>query len=714
MDTTAISPIAVFARFRPPNIDHADMSVSLISSSSRGKLFGNNLSGGQLIDYTVEPALASDGTVRNYIGIRVPEDADPGLFHNNPSGRVRFEFDKVFDAKATQETIFNEVVKRKILEAFLGVNCTVFAYGQTGSGKTFTVSGGDSFHERGLIPRSIGLLFEEMNHRIQVQSHAFKCRISFAEVYKENVYDLLDPKQRELPLKSRTPVQVLESSSGLVMKNISVYDVSEEKDALSLFFMGISNRIVDATAMNSVSSRSHAIFTALVDSESQVDGRKIFTSGKINLVDLAGSERMYKMHNTRGLITEAKSINLSLHYLEQVIVALRDQAKSDNPPGHKSTHGSSSTHTAVHHAHIPYRNSVLTSILRDSLGGNCKSCFVLTLSAERVHFEETVSTCRFGQRCGEVRVAVTANTEVSLIDQLREQAQKIKSLERQVMLLEESKKQGLEAIRTEQELRRSMCEHRSLTEDEKNVCKTNVNFLLTAAKRSLGILNAPSNSLQPAAGSMTASIPPSPHAQPRDPLGHDVSRTTKQVSDEVLDESQDELYKAVCKLDKAVVVELCSALGALVQRIYMEKEKIKSNYQLRSTILEHRLAAAGGHADTDTSDAAKEPSKTSAGTGKNDDETERSDQSSHSATKPLSPSLDSESTFGALVTRGEYFSKENRFGIRSSRFVAVSRDFLLLYWHHMNNVNHPTSIPITDFARYVSDHIDSLSRASHF
>lgn len=193
--------------------------------------------------------------------------------------------------------------------------------------------------------------------------------------------------------------------------------------------------------MNDASSRSHAIFTMVVETEETIGTRKTFSAGKINLVDLAGSERLYKVsylpqqscfyslswlwltwfelfwhvlmcsmwrvlclvqvNNSRSSIKEGKSINLSLHYLEQVIISLRDSLR--NPPAPRSTRRSSvTTRSSIvgggamgGGSHIPYRNSVLTNILRDSLGGNCKSCFLLTMAAEVESFEESVSTGRY-------------------------------------------------------------------------------------------------------------------------------------------------------------------------------------------------------------------------------------------------------------------------------------------------------------------------------
>ena len=713
-----LQPIAVYARFRPA-VDHTELAAStLLSASARGKLLGAT---NHLIDYAVEPAYAKDGTLRHFISIKVPEDADPGLFHNNPSGRVRFEFDKVFEANASQETIFSEVVKHRVLEAFLGINCTIFAYGQTGSGKTYTVSGGDTFQDRGLIPRTVGLVFEEIAHRVEMQSHRFKCHVSFAEVYKESVYDLLDPQQRELPLRLRTPVQVLEAEGGLVMKNISVYEVSEERDALSLFFMGISNRIQDATVMNAVSSRSHAIFTLILDSEShapgqgpgtgQQQGRNVLTSGKINLVDLAGSERMYKMHNTRGLVTEAKSINLSLHFLEQVIVALRDQVHQHSkkqPQPHLST---STSHGHGHgHGHVPYRNSVLTSVLRDSLGGNCKTCFVLALSAERLHFEETISTCRFGQRCGEVKVQVTANTEVSLIDQLREQSGKIKALEKAAQAQEALRKALQEQLFAEKELRLRACELRPLSNAEQQLCKECVSSLLSAAKTSLA-LSAASSGAEEASGGRA------------------------QAAAEALEQSQEALFHTMAGLDKAVLVELAAAMANLAQGVYVERERSRALQAKARGGSDAGLGlsapgglpppppstplAAGNHSPSLANKRPPLSPRLAAKTARAGAGAGAGAGAEGQGEATLLDSSPAEAAGGAhfrsilaMVQRGDYFMKRNRFGLGSLRHVAVSGDLTMLYWHHMGNVSKPSAMLLSDVERCVGLALPSVSPTS--
>lgn len=205
----------------------------------------------------------------------MPPEASSGLVHGNESGLVRFGFDKVFDQNSSQDSVFDEIAKNKviefahvyehrirklifallfqILEAFDGVNSTVFAYGQTGSGKTYSIFGGDTFPTRGLIPRALSLVFQEikrrsslpMDHQYATKSgnvFTYKCHISFTEVYKELLFDLLDPQKRFQPMEQWTPVQVMEGEGGLTLRNVNVFEVDSEENALKLFFMGNTNR----------------------------------------------------------------------------------------------------------------------------------------------------------------------------------------------------------------------------------------------------------------------------------------------------------------------------------------------------------------------------------------------------------------------------------------------------------------------------------------
>jgi kinesin family protein 6/9 len=288
--------INTFLRVRPNHVHHHDLLQYDIQGCNLHIL--NFMS---VIVFISEVELVNEKSSRSIFDLDIPNDADPGLVHNNGlSGKLRFEFDRIFDVSSTQEQVFNLVARSKILDALDGINCTIFAYGQTGSGKSYTIFGGDTYAERGLIPRSIGLVFEEIRSRQTKQiSFAFKCQISFTEVYKENVFDLLDQENRSQGMDNWSTVQVMEGENGIVIRNLNVFEVSSEEEALQLFFMGNTNRITESTSMNNVSSRSHAIFTLILESEGIKDGKTIFSCGKINLVDLAGSERMYKV---RGVL----------------------------------------------------------------------------------------------------------------------------------------------------------------------------------------------------------------------------------------------------------------------------------------------------------------------------------------------------------------------------------------------------------------------------
>ncbi len=245
------------------------------------------------------------------------------------------------------------------------------------------------------------------------------------------------------------------------------------------------------------------------------------------------------MVNSKGMVKEAKSINLSLHYLEQVIVSLREQAHTSGQKiGEQTSSGGRPRY-------VPYRNSVLTSMLRDSLGGNCRSCFLVTASIDKVHFEETIASCRFGQRCGEISVKVVANTEIGLSDQLRELSIRVRALERQLVSADEQRHALETLLHEERTLRKQQSELRVLNLQEKLACKNCVQQLLSSAKDSLSLV-------------------------------HDASVDQQRlIVDSVIERSQEALYCTVEDMDKAVLIELSTALGGLVQSMFLEREAAK-------------------------------------------------------------------------------------------------------------------------------------------
>jgi kinesin family protein 6/9 len=194
-------------------------------------------------EYAVSAAEMVDGSERGLFDLSIPPDAAPGLVHNNTTGHVEYEFDAIFGEEASQEDVFDIIARDKVDNLLAGENSTIFAYGQTGSGKTYSIFGGETFSERGLIPRALGLVFATMAQKQAEGKSNVKLRLSFTEVYGEAVFDLLDPQKRYISMEQWTPVQILEADGELVLRNLNVYEVEKEEDALSLFFMGNTNRI---------------------------------------------------------------------------------------------------------------------------------------------------------------------------------------------------------------------------------------------------------------------------------------------------------------------------------------------------------------------------------------------------------------------------------------------------------------------------------------
>ncbi|KAI4560624.1 hypothetical protein MJG53_017253 [Ovis ammon polii x Ovis aries] len=357
--------------------------------------------------------------------IILPRDLADG-FVNNKRESYRFKFQRIFDQDAKQETIFENIAKPVAESVLAGYNGTIFAYGQTGSGKTFTITGGaERYSDRGIIPRTLSYIFEQLQ---KDSSKMYTTHISYLEIYNECGYDLLDPRHEASSLEDLPKVTVLEDpDQNIHLKNLSLHQATTEEEALNLLFLGDTNRMIAETPMNQASTRSHCIFT--IHLSSKEPGSATVRHAKLHLVDLAGSERVAKTGVGGQLLTEAKYINLSLHYLEQVIIALSEK----------------------HRAHVPYRNSMMTSVLRDSLGGNCMTTMVATLSLEkrnidmpwRLHQDvsldvslspapgrlESISTCRFAQRVALIKNEAVLNEEIDpklMIIRLQKEIQELK------------------------------------------------------------------------------------------------------------------------------------------------------------------------------------------------------------------------------------------------------------------------------------------------
>jgi len=291
--------------------------------------------------------------------------------------RTQFNFDHVFGPSSTQVEVYIHTVQHMAAEILAGYNCTVFAYGQTSSGKTHCMFGptGAGPSTVGIIPRIVAELFERM--KATTDGTQYTVKISFFEVYLEEIHDLLRPENTNLKIR--------ESKSGDIhvedLKEVFVTDVDK---VLRTITRGTQHRVTASTQMNARSSRSHSVFQMTV---LQDDGKH----AKLTLVDLAGSERV-KKSGAHGLtMTQAQHINTSLLMLGNVINAL-----TENKP------------------HIPYRNSKLTRLLQPSLGGNSKTCVIVTCSPSWYNLEETYSTLRFGTRAKRIRNKPRVNQELTL------------------------------------------------------------------------------------------------------------------------------------------------------------------------------------------------------------------------------------------------------------------------------------------------------------
>lgn len=267
-------------------------------------------------------------------------------------------------------------------------------------GKTFTITGGpERYADRGIIPRAISMLFNSLQNNSNI---SFSCYVSYFELYNQNGFDLLARAGMDegsggveiSKLEDLPKIVMLEDEDGHYhFRNLSVNQVSNEEEALNLLFIGDTNRAIGETQMNQSSSRSHCIFTVMV--EMRKLGSDTVIRSKLNLVDLAGSERVHKTNSSGQTLKEAQYINSSLFFLEMVIVALHERTKK----GKENTH-------------IPYRNSMMTSVLRDSLGGNCKTIMVATISPEATQTDESISTCHFAQRVALVKNNAFINEEL--------------------------------------------------------------------------------------------------------------------------------------------------------------------------------------------------------------------------------------------------------------------------------------------------------------
>ncbi|KAM0789248.1 hypothetical protein ACM66B_000091 [Microbotryomycetes sp. NB124-2] len=293
-----------------------------------------------------------------------------------------FTFDRVFQMDTKQVEVFEFGVKGIVDDVMNGYNGTVFAYGQTGSGKSHTMMGPniDDADLKGIIPRITEQIFASiMSSPGNIE---YLVKVSYMEIYMERIRDLLAPDNDNLPVHE-------DKQRGVYVKDLSEFYVSSSSEVYEIMRQGANSRAVSSTNMNAESSRSHSVFVITIQSRNTESGTQ--KTGMLYLVDLAGSEKVGKTGASGQTLEEAKKINKSLSALGMVINALTDGKSS----------------------HIPYRDSKLTRILQESLGGNSRTTLIINCSPSSYNESETLSTLRFGMRAKSIKNKARVNAELS-------------------------------------------------------------------------------------------------------------------------------------------------------------------------------------------------------------------------------------------------------------------------------------------------------------
>ncbi|KAF7731242.1 hypothetical protein EC973_000658 [Apophysomyces ossiformis] len=325
-------------------------------------------------------------------------DIDPEGTQVNLQGKDfqgSFAFDKVFGMNTPQKDVFEYSIKTIVDDVTAGYNGTVFAYGQTGSGKTFTMMGADIDDEKtkGIIPRIVEQIFDSI--MAAPSNFEFTVKVSYMEIYMEKVRDLLNPSHDNLPIHE-------DKTKGVYVKGLLEVYVGSSEEVYEVMRRGSNNRVVAYTNMNAESSRSHSIVVVTITQKNVDTGAA--KSGKLYLVDLAGSEKVGKTGASGQTLEEAKKINKSLTALGMVINSLTDGKSS----------------------HVPYRDSKLTRILQESLGGNSRTTLIINCSPSSYNEAETLSTLRFGMRAKTIKNKAKVNADLSPAE-LKALLKKVKS-----------------------------------------------------------------------------------------------------------------------------------------------------------------------------------------------------------------------------------------------------------------------------------------------
>uniref|UniRef100_UPI0037E83C87 kinesin-like protein KIF11 n=1 Tax=Semicossyphus pulcher TaxID=241346 RepID=UPI0037E83C87 len=330
---------------------------------------------------------------------------------NDKASRKTYTFDMVFGPAAKQIEVYRNVVCPILDEVIMGYNCTVFAYGQTGTGKTFTMEGERSPDEQftweedplaGIIPRTLHQIFEKLSEN----GTEFSVKVSLLEIYNEELFDLLSPTE---DVNER--LQLFDdprNKRGVVVKGLEEVTVHNKDEVYQILERGSAKRRTASTLMNAYSSRSHSVFSVTIHmKEITLDGEELVKIGKLNLVDLAGSENIGRSGAVDKRAREAGNINQSLLTLGRVITALVEKRP-----------------------HVPYRESKLTRILQDSLGGRTKTSIIATVSPSSSNLEETLSTLEYASRAKNIMNKPEVNQKLTKRTLIKEYTEEIERLKR--------------------------------------------------------------------------------------------------------------------------------------------------------------------------------------------------------------------------------------------------------------------------------------------
>ncbi|XP_052001750.1 kinesin-like protein KIF11 [Xyrauchen texanus] len=330
---------------------------------------------------------------------------------SDKAARKTYTFDMVFGPSAKQIDVYRSVVCPILDEVIMGYNCTVFAYGQTGTGKTFTMEGERSPNEEftweedplaGIIPRTLHQIFEKLSSN----GTEFSVKVSLLEIYNEELFDLLSPAP---DVTER--LQLFDdprNKRGVVIKGLEEITVHNKNEVYQILERGSAKRKTASTLMNAYSSRSHSVFSVTIHmKEITVDGEELVKIGKLNLVDLAGSENIGRSGAVDKRAREAGNINQSLLTLGRVIKALVERGP-----------------------HVPYRESKLTRILQDSLGGRTKTSIIATVSPASINLEETLSTLDYANRAKSIMNKPEVNQKLTKRTLIKEYTEEIERLKR--------------------------------------------------------------------------------------------------------------------------------------------------------------------------------------------------------------------------------------------------------------------------------------------